>query len=161
MTGDEILPGTFLDPPREGRLQFTLEYDGKIQVFERGELREQIILPAKTPYQLGDLRRGTEIRVFIGLDLVWSISYKKTQSLEEKEILEKLRRAGGELLSLSHELAAVSREFKDCPALSRYLRQRKREGGIRRGEARILRSLIAKKKVPHTWQLGGGEAPLD
>ena len=122
------------------------ECDIYINVEFDGELIEKYNLRSNDSYEIDKLRYGVSIKVFAGLDLLWSCKFQhlnKQCSFEEKELMIKLtNNKSGQKIAFGHSKLSLVNYFKHMPEVKRFIYKSVRNGNINETEYKILKSYI-------------------
>ena len=129
---ETVSPGVCGILPRNSTLHVkSLQFNGFLSRLQDGIVIEKRKLKAGEIVEITDIRYGTELFIYIGLDCIWSIKYEKQEDFCEEadvEFAKRLMNERGRLRTISHSLGAIATELKEYPAVKQWLYQKIREG---------------------------------
>lgn len=148
--GRIIEAGEYNALPDNKILRIIIPYDGMLTIVLRSEIIEKRKLRAEIPSEIDNLTWGVELRVCVGLDCLWKVSYiRKTEknTFNEKEILQKLQMYSGDQISISHSIGSLIEALNGYPGICRWLYKCVRTGSMSRRAFRYLQSLVIKNNA--------------
>lgn len=96
--------------------------------------------------EIENIHFGTEIKVMQGLDMVWSVRYKRKLrgvSSNDFEIVRRLKSFNGRLIPISHELGAVVNQLENYPKVKMWLYKKIRDGHMAEEAFRYFKHFVA------------------
>lgn len=144
--GNILNPGIQYELPEKRILCVSAQYDGSVIVLEDGILQEKRFLKAKSRIEIENIHFGTEIKVMQGLDMVWSVRYKRKLrgvSSNDFEIVRRLKSFNGRLIPISHELGAVVNQLENYPKVKMWLYKKIRDGHMAEEAFRYFKHFVA------------------
>lgn len=145
ITGNALVSGVQHELPKQRILCVTAPYDGTVIILEHGHVTEKRILKAEQRTEMDDICWGTEIKVFQGLDLVWSVKYeRKTQEIvsDDVDISRRLKSFNGRRIPLSHRVGSSVSKLKNYPEVKKWLYETIRDGYISEDAFRYFKHFI-------------------
>lgn len=133
ISGKIISAGTNEKLPKKFSLQVQAEFDGYIFVTTRGVLTEKIFLKANALVEVSDLNLGSELKIYQGLDCIWSVKFerrRKISSIADEEIFSRLKCGKGNPISVPHFWGAMTDKLKNFPKVKNWLYQSIRVGNV-------------------------------
>ena len=137
-------PGNNFSLPHSKCLLVSSKYYGHVERWKRGKLINNQDLKPSSKTMVNDIGFGEEIKVFIGLDCVWSASFIKehTESLiDEREIVKQLDSNKRSLIPAPHALKRIAVEFKPYPLIQAWIRKTIKSNQISQQSYRQLQEL--------------------
>lgn len=136
--------------PEGGLLNIKSPFDGNVIVLKSGIIFDKRYLKGGYSLELDNIQVGVEIKVFQGLDLVWSVYYEHKQySLipDETDILKTLDALGGKMIPVTRSIGSAANELKNYPKLKRWVYKKIKIGCIPEEALRYLRRFLIEVKL--------------
>ncbi|WP_303838218.1 hypothetical protein [Ruminococcus flavefaciens] len=140
--GFEVIAGESNKLPEKRILQITPQFDGYIEISKDDWIIEKRRINASVVSEIDQIQFGICIRIFQGLECIYSISYlrqNKTVSDDEEELLQQLQSAGGKMLPISHLFGAVTKKYNGYPLIQKWIYSQIRNGCISEKAYKIIR----------------------
>lgn len=140
--GDNAEAGANETLPEKKALSFIPEVDGILEIIYRDKVVEKYRLNANQIFEYDNIQYGHTIKVYYGLDCVWTASYVKkiTESNESNTVLiEMLKNAKGRIVPIPHNIGMISKYFTDYSPINIWLYSQVRQGSIRDDALKILK----------------------
>lgn len=131
--GMEISPGESYNLPPKGILYVKTEYDGEIVIIKHNVVTDKRTLAASTYIEIGEISYDTEIQLFIGLDCVWKLEFKKQDNVDtypEIKLLEIIGNESGRVIRIPHSLYNIMIDMKCYPMVYKRIRKCIKNGVI-------------------------------
>lgn len=147
LSGAVVAPGEVSTLPPSKTLCFKVPFDGELVVSKSQRIIERRKLPAGQCAEFDEISFGLTIQVIVGLDIVWQIYFKKSQSAiteEESRLLEQIEKASGALIPVPHALRNILTGMKGYPKICHWIRCCLRNGTIHEQSYRILQNTYLK-----------------
>lgn len=129
--GKDITCGETNELPLERELKVTLPYDGFLLIKHDGDILYREELKSDYTSKITSLSFGDTIEVYMGLDLVWSLTFiKKQDVLDENKVISKLKGYNGKRIPFGHEAGKLARDALKYPKLKRWIYSQFRKGSI-------------------------------
>ena len=131
--GNIISADTHEKLPKKFSLQVQAEFDGYIFVMTRGFLTEKIFLKANDLVEVSDLKFGSEVKIYQGLDCFWSAKFERRQkfsSTTDEKIFSQLKRGKGRPVPVPHFWGASIDKLKNFPKVKSWLYHVLRAGNV-------------------------------
>lgn len=131
IVGNVISAGTNEKLPKNFSLLVQAEFDGYIFKTMRGILIEKIFLKANDLVEVSNLKFGSEVKIFQGLDCFWSAKFERREkfsSTTDEEIFTRLKRGKGRPVPVPHFWGATVNKLKIFPKVKNWLYQVLRAG---------------------------------
>lgn len=110
----------------------TAPFDGTIRLEKNGFVIEQISLKAEISIELDAIQYGVRVLILQGLDIVWSVEYKKENSevlsSDDTVNFQNLVHAHGRKIPVSHTLGATVGLLKNYPKTRKWISEKIRSG---------------------------------
>lgn len=149
LTGAEVAPGETNNLPQNKVLRFKSSFDGDLMIYYKGCLADKQEIHPDKSIEIDKLSFGCSIKVIIGLDVIWQISFNKQPSIvtkNESEIMKWITHASGTMISPPHSLNNILVGLKNYPKVCLWIRQCIKCGAIYEQSYRrlqmIYRSII-------------------
>lgn len=142
LMGKEVSSGISYNLPESKTLLIQSQFDGYVEIKKDGWLIEKRKLKADVLTEIDMLQYGMNIRIFQGLDCIWSVSYERNNyidDIDEQKLLKQLKCAGGSLFPIAHSFGAVARKYKGYPLVQKWIYARIRAGYISEKAYKIIR----------------------
>ncbi len=147
---NEIASGEHGKLPRKECLWVSLNFDGTAELVDfKGSIINKYKIKAGRKICIAVVQFNCEIRIYCGLDCVWSAVYKRPAAEKagtDKEFLLKISAYKGDLIPVPHALGSIANKFIDCPELCCWLRTRIRQGAISHKALNALKDKIMEDK---------------
>ena len=122
--GASVIAGATDELPKGKSLCITIPFDGSAEIWSQGRLIDKRLLHAGQKCIIENIAFGMEIIVFVGFDCVWKAAFIRKQItavVNEEVLLNRLRKAGGKEIIISHSIAGIASFMKDYPLLRQWL----------------------------------------
>ncbi len=144
--GKTVQPGSTCTLPAGKAITVRAPFDGTIVCSHQGRLYAQREIKSEAPARVEDLKPGTEIAVFQGLDKVWTISFQKPVSQRapaksDDQVLRNLKSYHGTKVKIDHQAGAMAAKLSTYPKVKLWLSQQIRTGLIDQGALKYLKHL--------------------
>lgn len=121
-------------------------FDGQVLLQKSGYSIEKIFLKANIPTEI-PIQYSCEVKVFQGLDLVWSDRYETKKSYaNDTELVHKLEQCSGPRRQIPHSIGAALVRVHGSPDLKVWLRKQIRQGEIAEDAYQLLIRRIMEKQ---------------
>ena len=144
-SGRIISSGVYHKLPENSTLQIYNEFDIHVVVAAGNVIEKKFFRKAETFFDISGIKFGTEIKIFQGLDCIWSISYEReTKGIfkADDELYSKLERGKGKKIKIPHTLGSVSDKLKNYPKVKNWLYKNIRAGFVAEESYLLLRKHI-------------------
>ncbi len=146
-TEDDTLfnKGVHHDLPPRRRLRIKAPYEGKIIHIKNGEPYSSQKIKAETEVTLDKISYDDVIHIYQGLDLVASVEFirhRKESSLDDKNILLKLKSCTGDYVDFPYRYGRSISKLSDIPKTKVFLLNAIRDGFIRIDALKIFIKVI-------------------
>lgn len=131
--GNPYKSATYNSLPDKHSLIIFLPYDGCIKITEDGIITNIITIEANTAFELDSIKHGQTIEVFIGLDVLWTSKFVKTNVKNEDtndELMKKLIKCRGRLIAFPTELRCAASMFPERSMVRMWLYKSLHNGTI-------------------------------
>ena len=131
--GNPYKSATYNSLPDKHSLIIFLPYDGCIKITEDGIITNIITIVANTAFELDSIKHGQTIEVFIGLDVLWTSKFVKTNVKNEDtndELMKKLIKCRGRLIAFPTELRCAASMFPERSMVRMWLYKSLHNGTI-------------------------------
>ena len=132
-SGQTILPGKANKLPPKNILCIYTPYDGFLIFTKKGRVIEKRRIKAGITSEFDSIQFDCELKVFQGLDCVWSIQYQRESSQtkqDEAQLLLRLKNEIGSPVAVPHAWGAAVVQLDAYPQIKRWLYQKIREGSM-------------------------------
>ena len=136
--------------PEGGLLNISSPFDGIVIVMKNGIIFDKRHLKGGYSLELDNIQVGVEIKVFQGLDLIWSVYYEhKPCSLmpDETVVLKKLDALGGKMIPVTRSIGSAVNQLKNYSKLKRWVYKRIKIGCIPEEALRYLKRFLIEIKL--------------
>lgn len=143
--GNIISADTHEKLPKKFSLQVQAEFDGYIFVMTRGFLTEKIFLKANDLVEVSDLKFGSEVKIYQGLDCFWSAQFERRQkfsSTTDEKIFSQLKRGKGRPVPVPHFWGASIDKLKNFPKVKSWLYHVLRAGNVPEGSYKQFQKFL-------------------
>ena len=132
LQGELINEGEHHELPLREEIIIWTAFDGTILIYRKGQLIDKRVIKAQEYYTIDSLAFDMELKLFVGLDLVWTASFNNVQDTKtyDDTIASKLYSFRGAEVHVPHEYGSLFGQLENYPSVRRWLRQ-----AIRRGKA--------------------------
>ena len=133
VAGKSVQEGITEKLPKNRILRFLSNYDGYILQYRKENLVKRIELKADTEIEISNLNYEMDIRVLVGLDMVWQLRFVKPSIFHheyEATLLFELQHLKGQNIRAPHELQPMVERLQGCPAIQKWLQGRIYSGVI-------------------------------
>lgn len=144
MSGEIIIGGVYSKLPKDFRLRVFAEFDCRV-IVRRKNITENKFYDAKEFFDIPDIKFGTAIKIFQGLDCVWSAAYVrevKGISAADEELFLKLERGRGKKIPIPHTWGSFADKLKAYPKVQRWLYKALRAGSTPEDSFLLFRRFI-------------------
>ena len=116
-------------PLREIAIIWTA-FDGIIQIYRKQQLIDKRMIKAQESYTIDSLTFDMQLKLFVGLDLVWTASFNTVRDTKtsDETIASKLYSFRGSEVHVPHEYGSLFGQLENYPLVRRWLRQAIRNG---------------------------------
>ena len=139
------VPEITVTPLEQWGIQVSAPFDGQIILERRGRRIDRIFLKSGTPTDVR-IPCNCEVKIYQGLDLVWSKGYEMQNASFDAEFVRKLEECSGPLQPIPHSIGAVAARMPNDPELKNWLRKKIRQGQIPESAYRMLIRHIMEKQ---------------
>lgn len=149
LMGNEIKSETLEALPKKKAIIVKSIYDGMVRIYEDDVLFSNYKIKAGEDLQIGNLSMGTEIKLYIGNDLIRTIRFIKKvleRSIDEDKFMYDLSNCHSRIVPISHTFGSLSKELKDYPKIKAWLRLRIHEGHMDQKALEILKDKFAVRR---------------
>lgn len=146
--GNEISNNKKNELPENQTLCVTSDVDGKFIVLEGGYVLEKYELYAGNIFEYDRVRYGITIKIYQGLDCIWSSFYERKKidkNYDEMALLNDLIGAGGKKIKISHSIGAIIDKFNNQPKIKAWIYKTIKKGYIQENAYKLLRRYIKNK----------------
>lgn len=146
--GNEIEPGIQQKIPEKNTICIIPEVDGLLKVYKEKIVIEQYVLGAGSRFEYNRLQYGTVVKIFQGLDCVWTAIYeKKNRAIEQndRKLLLILKSKKENLVKANHALGAIANEFEKNSPVRNWLYEKIRRGEISEDALKCLRKYLQQR----------------
>ena len=143
-SGKIIKSGIYDKLPKNLRLQVQSEFDCKI-IIRKNNVVERKFFKKDGDFYIDDIKFGMDIKIFQGLDCVWSAIYKsknKRNSQADEELFLKLERSKGAKIKIPHTWGNFADKLKDFPKVRNWLYNAIRAGFVNEDAYLLFRQFI-------------------
>lgn len=140
--GTEVIAGENSKLPEKRILQIITQFDGYVEISKDDWVIEKRKINASVVSEIDQIQFGMCIRIFQGLECVYSISYvrqKLNASADEEEILQQLQSAGGKMIPISHLFGVVAKKYNGYPLIQKWIYSQIRNGFISEKAYKLIR----------------------
>lgn len=144
LTGAEVNPGETDILPHNKMLRIKSTFDGEIIILNNDYVTDKRKMYSEKYVDIDRLFYGISVRVVIGLDIIWQISFKKQQPIvanDETEILKRITHVSGAIIPAPHALRNILANMSFYPQISKWIRQCIMSGAINERSYRRLQEL--------------------
>lgn len=121
-------------------------FDGQVLLQKSGRTINKYFLKANTPMEI-PIQYDCEVKVYQGLDLIWSESYEsKRSAANDMDLVRKLKQCSGPQRQISHSIGAALVRVQDSPDLKVWLRKKVRQGQMAESAYQLLIRHIMEKQ---------------
>ena len=145
--GEHILSGESHILPRSKTIIISSKYFGYAERWKHNQLENKLPMSPSSKTMIDDIGFGETIKVFVGLDCVWSISYIKESIeifIDELEIVKQLNSNNRSLIAAPHALKRIAVDFNNYPAIQAWIRKAIKNNEISQQSYRQLQELYRK-----------------
>ena len=130
--GKTVAPGETDFLPANRILRFKSSYDGTLIVTKDGCVVDKRKINADKSIELDELSPGLCVQLVIGLDIIWQIHFRQTQSLSsnndaeminESEMLKEITNASGVIIPCPHAMRNILAGMASYPLLCQWIRK--------------------------------------
>lgn len=139
--------------PERGKIVVNSLYDGFVEIIKNNKVVDKRTLHAERKLELDQITWGTQILIFVGMDLARKLHYLRVLKdtfgtfKDEIVILQKLNSFSGKNIRISHAVGGMASKLEKYPKIKRWLYQQIRKGVIDEQAYRYLFNLIKRKDV--------------
>ncbi len=149
MANAQAASGNVSNIPKDGRLKFWTEFDGKVIISKKDTTIDQYKIISNLVTEIEGITYGQTVKLFIGLDCVWEATYKKSETIslsdsEEKMFSYIIKNAGSEI-SAPHSLKNMLAVFCDYPTIYNWISKCIRSGSIPEKSFRRIQKIYIKR----------------
>lgn len=141
LSGSEVASGETNTLPHNKTLLIKSTFDGELIIFNNNCVVDKRKIFADKQLELDGLSYGVSVQVFIGLDVVWEIDFKKQQSIitnDEIEILKQISNVSGASIPAPHSLRNILVGMGRYPRICQWIRKCIKEDTINEQSYRRL-----------------------
>lgn len=141
LTGAEIAPGETYTLPRNKTLRLKSTFDGELIISNNNRVVDKRKISADKNMELDGLSYGLSVQVFIGLDVIWQIDFKKQQYIvasDEIEILNQITNVSGITIPAPHSLRNILAGMNRYPRICQWIRKCIKDGTVNEQSYRRL-----------------------
>ncbi len=141
IAGVEVNPGETDTLPHDKTLRFQSTFDGHLTISNNNYIVDKRKLSADKCIELDGLAYGLSVQVFVGLDVIWQIDFKKQQPIvvkDENKILKRLTNVSGATIPTPHSLRNMLAGMKCYPQIYQWIRKCIKNGTINEQSYRRL-----------------------
>ena len=134
ISGIEIQQGESNSLPRNQTLLFRSNFDSELKILKNSYTVEKIIISADKYFTLDKIKFGLTIKLLIGLDVVWQITFKNVKHLpiaKENYLLKKITNVSGATIPVPHSLRNMLIGMYNYPQISQWIRTIIKQGNIK------------------------------
>lgn len=143
--GNRIGDGSQYLLPERGLLKITTPFDGSVVILKKGIILDKRYLKGGYSIELDNIQFGLEIKIFQGLDLAWSVIYKRRKHVlmpDEAIVLKRLETFGGKMIPVTRSIGSAVNQLKGYPKLKSWVYKRIKMGCIPEEAYRYLRKYL-------------------
>lgn len=143
-----IAIGEYDKLPSKRILLFFSRYDAEIVIKKNGSIIDRRNVAAKIIYELDNIYFDLTLEFWIGLDCLWTASFKSTsieKEFDDDAILHYINGAKGELIDIPHSLRNISLYFVKYPKLSLWIKNCIKAGSINKNAFRKLQRIYCEQ----------------
>ncbi|WP_195416021.1 hypothetical protein [Enterocloster citroniae] len=148
--GNTIEDGSQYLLPEGGLLSISAPFDGTVILKKNNIIFEKRNLKGGCRLELDDIQVGVEIKIFQGLDLVWSVYYEHKQyglMPDETAVLKTLDALGGKMIPVTRSIGSAVNQLKNYPKLKRWVYKKIKLGNIPEDAFRYLKRFLIDLKL--------------
>ena len=148
--GIEISSGKSCDLPPKGTLRVKSEYDGEVVIIKHNIVTDKREIIAPTCIEIDEISYDTEIQVFIGLDCVWKVEFKKQDNVDayfESNLLKIITRESRRKIRIPHSVYNIMLDMKCYPIVYEWIRKCIKNGMIDEQSYRNLQGVYRGMKI--------------
>lgn len=150
LDGCEIDSGETDILPKNGLLYFNSIFDGDLLILKNNYIIDKRKITSEKYIELNRLSFGTSVQFRIGLDIVWSISFKKQKcSLANNDfkILERITNVSGVNIPTPHSLRNILVGMSHYPQICYWIRKCIKKGTINEQAYRRLQDFYREMNI--------------
>ena len=133
----------------EGKIiKITSPFDGLLFIIKDKIIMEKRILSANKTTEVDNISWNCQLKVYVGMDLVWECLFCKKEkegSIEEEAFLQRLKNLGGPEMRIAHSLGSVASRLEQYPKLRRWVYECIRKGYMSRKAYLELQQFILRQ----------------
>lgn len=131
MNDKVIYPGDSTKLPHKRRIKVKAPFDCRIVKVRKGGIIKSLDVKAEQLQIIDDIRYDDIIKVYIGLDIVWTKKYAKKINLKiDKDIVHKLNCCKGENVIVTKDVIFLADKLHGYPEVKQWLYKQYRKGFI-------------------------------
>lgn len=142
-TGQQLSPGTYQHSPSNGQISFSCEIDGFVEVNDiDGFPINRYSFSAGQKTIVDNVRIGTTVNIYYGLDLVWSAKFEQSTSdseIDERNLIKQLETYQYDYIRISHAAGSLAAELQRYPMLRNWYRLQVKNGKISKRALQIIK----------------------
>lgn len=145
VNGKIIESGIYYRLPKNLILQVYAEFDAQIVVSENNDIKNKYFLKAEKFFDIFNIKFGTEIKIFQGLDCVWKGIYQREEKGilgSDTEVFLKLEHGKGKKIKVPHTWGSIANKLKNYPQVKCWLYKSIRAGFVSEESYLIFRQFI-------------------
>ena len=140
--GERVPSGICHRLPERQIVRITLpQFDGSATILKSGNPALKFALKGGIPCEIPSISYGTELRVYIGLDCIWSAVFQKAErnsDNEDADLIAQLESERGTMRRIPHSLGSVAGKLRNHPAIQLWLYRKLRIGTMPETSYRLL-----------------------
>ena len=147
LLGNKVFPGEKNALPHNKTLRFKSPFDGEIVILKNNRIIDKRKMPTNKYVELSGLSYGLSVRVVIGLDVIWQITFKKLLPIvadNEIEILKQITSVAGTVIPAPHSLQNILVGMNQYPQICQWIRKCIKSGTINEQSYRRLQDAYRK-----------------
>lgn len=147
INGEPIHSGENHILPHAKSILISSQYFGYVEKWKHNRLVNKQSINPSSKTMVDDIGFGEEIKVFVGLDCVWSASFIKEHTeklIDELEIVIQLDNNKRSLIPAPHALKSIAVGFQNYPIIQAWIRKTIRNNQISQQSYRQLQELYRK-----------------
>ena len=144
LSGSKIAPGESNSLPYNKTLRFKSAFDGELIVLNNDFIVEKRKILADTYLEQEKLSYGSSVQVFIGLDLIWEITFRKLKPLisnDDTKLFQQITSISGIAIPVPHSLHNILVGMSPYPKICQWIRTCIKRGTINEQAYRRLQSI--------------------
>lgn len=147
MDGELIHNGENQVLPHSKSILITSKYFGYVEKWKKNQLVNKQTVTPSSKTMVTNISYGETLKVFVGLDCVWSASFIKINTnnlIDELEIVRRLNSYSHSLIPAPHSLKRIAVDFHNYPTIQSWIRKAIKNNQISQQSYRLLQELHRK-----------------